>query len=84
MSEHQEPSALRQAEPWLRLKAERLVSILVEDPDLLEDDVRERMIERVLFDLKVAYSEGYADRMKSEVAEVRSETPKRTTRRRKR
>lgn len=83
MSEHREPSELRQAEPWLRLKAERVFHTLVNDGDMFDDDEQERLIDQILFHLKVAYSEGYADRMKSEVAEVKSEDPPKRRRRKK-
>lgn len=79
MSEHREPSELRQAEPWLRQKAERILDQVFPGEWDREDD--DDLVSKILFYLKVAYSEGYADRMKSEVSELKSEdAPKRRRR----
>lgn len=81
MSEHHEPSALRKAEPWLRSKAESIFRALTPDGSGYDDEGRDRAVDRILFQLKVAYCEGYSDRMKDEVAEAKTETPKRPVRR---
>lgn len=80
MSEHQEPSELKKAEAWLRGKAERLASKMIDWPFTATE---EEMVEQILFQLKVAYSEGYADRIKSEAAEAVSPPPKRRVQRKK-
>ena len=80
MSEVREPNALRKAEPWLRTNAERLIRRLYDDFDPEEDA---EMLDRVLFELKRAYCEGYADRLKDEAAESKTPEPKRRVQRRK-
>lgn len=78
MSQMHEPSALKKAEPWLRQNAESLLRCLVDSED---DDQR---VEKVLFQLKKAYCEGYSDRLKDEVTETKSiEAPKKARRKRK-
>lgn len=78
MSEHQEPNSLRAAEPWLRTNAERLVAKL-----FTRDAEDEEVTEMILFQLKRAYAEGYADRLKDEAKESKSPEPKRRVQRRK-
>lgn len=83
MSEHQEPNALRAAEPWLRSKAESIFRALTPDGAGYDDEGRDRAVERILFQLKVAYCEGYSDRLKDEVKEMKSPEPKKRVTRRK-
>lgn len=73
MSEYQEPSELKKAEPWLRSKAERLAARM---DQWHYDATEEQVVEQILFQLKVAYSEGYADRIKAEATEAVSPPPK--------
>ena len=70
---------LRAAEPWMNSRVESFARRWFHG----DEDSVGRASRELLELLKVIYGEGYSDRMKSEVAEVRSETPKRTTRRRK-
>lgn len=69
---------LKAATPWLELKADSIARHFDGD-----ETVVSTIRDKVLQCLKDAYSEGYADRMKSEVAELKTDTPKRMTRRRK-
>lgn len=72
---------LRAAEPWLQGKAERFASKWFHG----EPDHVERATQDLKNLLRVLYCEGFADRMKSEVSEIKTESParKRTTRRKK-
>lgn len=80
MSEIREPSELKKAEPWLRGKAERIMTKLHGSWDEEEDA---ETIDWILFRLKEAYAEGYADRIKAEAAEATSPPPKKRVTRRK-
>lgn len=80
MTELHEPSELKKAEAWLRQKAERILSKIHPDWDEEEDA---QTVEAILFQLKVAYSEGYADRIKAEASEAVSPPPKRRVQRKK-
>lgn len=77
VSEFRESSEMKRAEPWLRSKAVSIFTALTRDGGGYDDEGADRAIERILFQLKSAYAEGYADRMKSEAAEAVSPQPKR-------
>lgn len=81
MAEMHEPNALRAAEPWLRANAERLMRRLYGEDFDPEADTE--MLDRVLWELKRSYVEGYADRLKDEAKEAKSPEPKRRVQRRK-
>jgi hypothetical protein len=70
---------LKAATPWLEGKARSFAARRFAGDENVVEHVTRELLEL----LKESFSEGYADRMKSEVAETRSETPKRTARRKK-